>query len=100
MSPYRLGKIGLVGNAVPSPVVETGWVSYRLGKIGLVGNRRPKPAIKPIATYRLGKIGLVGNANRFPRKGKYNSLPIRQNRTCWKPPFPSIGVSRIKYLTD
>ena len=65
-SPYRLVKIGFVGNST------------------LGGAVRARRQVRP---YRLVKIGFVGNLYNTCRGvflGKKN-LPISQNRICWKP---------------
>ena len=59
---------------------------YRLGQIGLVGNAYTFLAkLLPNCPYRLGQIGLVGNVSTFwTRSGYFFTLPIGSNRISWK----------------
>ena len=98
---YRLGKIGLVGNRLLQQALQPDPDPYRLGKIGLVGNQKLQlKGSSKTNPYRLGKIGLVGNAFSSSSARVAFHLPIRQNRTCWKPAVPAPKRADWLVLTD
>ena len=91
---YHLFTLWIAGASIWVSVFPSRWdfprgTPYLLGQIGLVGNALgPWVASNKDNPYLLGQIGLVGNERSNERSNfssKRTTLPIRSNRISWKP---------------